>query len=176
MTLTYASPVSVRPAPPFIRKTDIRQSLLPISCTPHRLQYVATVHDVMFIDDSYSVNVNSGWYALESMFTPTVLIISASSGEQTDYSGLDALVADKCHTLVFLGTDNTSLHAHFDRLGKEHRLTLIDTDNLQKAVQASYHAARSGDTVLFSPCAEGRDLFCDYQDRGMQFTQTVRAL
>jgi UDP-N-acetylmuramoylalanine--D-glutamate ligase len=161
-----------------IKKEVIRESLMSFQGVPHRLQYVATVRGVRFINDSKATNVNSCWYALESMTTPTVLILGGKD-KGNDYSEIDELVRTKCHTLVFMGLHNEKLREHF----KNHQsaitnqqLQIIDTDNLHDAVQAAYHAAKDGDTVLLSPCCASFDLFKSYEDRGEQFMAAVRNL
>ena len=154
-----------------IHNDVIRESLQQFAGVDHRLQYVATVRGVRFINDSKATNVNSCWYALESMTTPTVLILGGTD-KGNDYSEIDELVKEKCHTLVFMGKDNSKLVQHFEPMG----ITYISTDNLQDAVQAAYHSANEGDTVLLSPCCASFDLFKNYEDRGEQFMQAVRSL
>jgi len=154
-----------------IRKDIIRESLKTFQGVEHRLQYVATVRGVRFINDSKATNVNSCWYALESMTTPTVLILGGKD-KGNDYSEIDDLVRSKCHTLVFMGLHNEKLHEHFDSFG----LNIIDTNNLQDAIQGAYKAAKEGDTVLLSPCCASFDLFKSYEDRGDQFMAAVRNL
>ncbi len=154
-----------------IRKDIIRESLKTFQGVEHRLQYVATVRGVRFINDSKATNVNSCWYALESMTTPTVLILGGKD-KGNDYSEIDDLVRSKCHTLVFMGLHNEKLHEHFDSFG----LNIIDTNNLQDAIQGAYKAAKEGDTVLLSPCCASFDLFKSYEDRGEQFMTAVRNL
>ena len=154
-----------------IKKEVIRESLKTFQGVEHRLQYVATVRGVRWINDSKATNVNSCWYALESMTTPTVLILGGKD-KGNDYSEIDELVKEKCHTLVFMGLHNEKLHEHFDRFG----LNIIDTDNLHDAIQGAYEAAHEGDTVLLSPCCASFDLFKSYEDRGEQFMAAVRKL
>ena len=154
-----------------IHNDVIRESLQQFAGVDHRLQYVATVRGVRFINDSKATNVNSCWYALESMTTPTVLVLGGTD-KGNDYSEIDELVKEKCHTLVFMGKDNSKLVQHFEPMG----ITYISTDNLQDAVQAAYHSANEGDTVLLSPCCASFDLFKNYEDRGEQFMQAVRSL
>ena len=137
----------------------------------HRLQYVATVRGVRYVNDSKATNVNSCWYALESMTSPTVLILGGTD-KGNDYSEIDALVQEKCHTLIFMGKDNGKLIQHFGAMGIKH----ISTDNLADAVQAAYQSANKGDTVLLSPCCASFDLFKNYEDRGEQFMKAVRNL
>ena len=154
-----------------IKNEVIREALKQFAGVEHRLQYVATVKGVRFINDSKATNVNSCWYALEAMTTPTVLILGGKD-KGNDYSEIDELVKQKCHTLVFMGLHNEKLREHFGRFG----LNIIDTDNLHDAVQGAYHAANEGDTVLLSPCCASFDLFTSYEDRGKQFMDAVRKL
>ena len=154
-----------------IKKDVIRESLMSFQGVAHRLQYVATVKGVRYINDSKATNVNSCWYALESMTTPTVLILGGKD-KGNDYSEIDELVREKCHTLIFMGLHNEKLREHFGGFG----IQIIDTDNLHDAVQGAYKAAREGDTVLLSPCCASFDLFKSYEDRGEQFMAAVRAL
>ena len=154
-----------------IKNEVIRESLKTFQGVEHRLQYVATVKGVKWINDSKATNVNSCWYALESMTTPTVLILGGKD-KGNDYSEIDELVKEKCHTLVFMGLHNEKLREHFGGFG----LNIIDTDNLHDAVQGAYKAAREGDTVLLSPCCASFDLFKSYEDRGEQFMAAVRNL
>ena len=154
-----------------IHNDVIRESLQQFAGVDHRLQYVATVRGVRYINDSKATNVNSCWYALESMTTPTVLILGGTD-KGNDYSEIDALVQEKCHTLIFMGKDNEKLIQHFEPMGVKY----ISTDSLQDAVQAAYQSANEGDTVLLSPCCASFDLFKNYEDRGEQFMQAVRTL
>ncbi len=166
-----------------IKKEVIRESLMTFQGVDHRLQYVATVRGVRWINDSKATNVNSCWYALEAMTTPTVLILGGKD-KGNDYSEIDELVKEKCHTLVFMGLHNEKLREHFGKLVEsqngtepvERPIQIIDTDNLHDAVQAAYEAAHEGDTVLLSPCCASFDLFKSYEDRGEQFMAAVRAL
>lgn len=161
-----------------IDKTVIAESLKTFGGVEHRLQYVATINGVRWINDSKATNVNSCWYALEAMTTPTVLILGGKD-KGNDYSEIDDLVSEKCHTLVFMGLHNEKLREHF----KNHKsritnqqLQIIDTDNLHDAVIGAYNAAHDGDTVLLSPCCASFDLFRSYEDRGEQFMKAVKEL
>ncbi len=154
-----------------IKKEVIRESLKTFQGVEHRLQYVATIRGVRWINDSKATNVNSCWYALEAMTTPTVLILGGKD-KGNDYSEIDELVKEKCHTLVFMGLHNEKLREHFGGFG----LHIIDTDNLHDAIQGAYNAACEGDTVLLSPCCASFDLFKSYEDRGEQFMAAVRSL
>ena len=164
-----------------IKNEVIRESLKTFQGVEHRLQYVATVRGVRFINDSKATNVNSCWYALESMTTPTVLILGGKD-KGNDYSEIDDLVREKCHTLVFMGLHNEKLREHFGALNQQliansqQPIAIIDTDNLHDAIQGAYEAAHEGDTVLLSPCCASFDLFKSYEDRGDQFMAAVRNL
>ena len=160
-----------------IKNEVIRESLTQFEGVEHRLQYVATVRGVRWINDSKATNVNSCWYALEAMTTPTVLILGGKD-KGNDYSEIDQLVLEKCHTLVFMGLHNEKLVEHFSALGftQDGDKRYIDTHTLADAVQACYDCARDGDTVLLSPCCASFDLFKSYEDRGEQFMQAVRNL
>ncbi len=168
-----------------INNDVILESLTTFAGVEHRLQYVATVRGVRWINDSKATNVNSCWYALEAMTTPTVLILGGKD-KGNDYSEIDQLVLDKCHTLVFMGLHNEKLIEHFSALGykpaaidsqkSDDSKRYIDTNTLADAVRACYNAARNGDTVLLSPCCASFDLFKSYEDRGEQFMAAVRNL
>ena len=154
-----------------IHNDVIRESLQQFTGVDHRLQYVATVKGVRYVNDSKATNVNSCWYALDSMTTPTVLILGVTD-KGNDYSEIDQLVLEKCHTLIFMGKDNGKLIQHFESMGVKY----ISTNRLQDAVQAAYQSANEGDTVLLSPCCASFDLFKNYEDRGEQFAKAVRSL
>ena len=154
-----------------IHNDVIRESLQQFAGVDHRLQYVATVKGVRYVNDSKATNVNSCWYALESMTSPTVLILGGTD-KGNDYSEIDELVKEKCHTLIFMGKDNSKLIQHFGEMGMKY----VSTDNLLDAVQVAYQSANDGDTVLLSPCCASFDLFKNYEDRGEQFMKAVRGL
>jgi len=154
-----------------VRKDNIRQSLQDFQGVEHRLEYVATVKNVRYINDSKATNVNSCWYALQSMKTPVVLILGGTD-KGNDYSEIEQLVKDKVTALIFIGLDNKPLHAFFD--GKVERI--VDVQSMEEAVNAAYKMSNSGDTVLLSPCCASFDLFKNYEDRGKQFKQCVRNL
>lgn len=167
-----------------IHNDVIRESLKQFTGVDHRLQYVATIRGVRYINDSKATNVNSCWYALESMSTPTVLILGGTD-KGNDYSEINELVKEKCHTLIFMGEDNQKLQSHFEALGyvdahgndaNTHDLHYFSTHSIQDAVTKAYEHANSGDTVLLSPCCASFDLFKNYEDRGEQFMKLVRTL
>ena len=154
-----------------VRKESIRQSLQDFQGVEHRLEYVATVKYIRFVNDSKATNVNSCWYALQSMKTPVILILGGTD-KGNDYSEIEDLINEKVKGLVFLGLDNKALHAFFD--GKISAIT--DAQSMEAAVQAAYTMANDGDTVLLSPCCASFDLFKNYEDRGTQFKSVVRNL
>ena len=155
-----------------IKKEHIRRALSDFKGVEHRLEWVCNVGGVRFINDSKATNVNSCWYALQSMTTPTVLILGGKD-KGNDYTEIEELVRTKCSALVYLGLHNEKLHAFFDRLG----LPVADVQTgMKDAVVAAYALARKGDTVLLSPCCASFDLFKSYEDRGEQFKACVRAL
>jgi len=154
-----------------VRKESIRQSLQDFQGVEHRLEYVATVKNIRFINDSKATNVNSCWYALQSMKTPVVLILGGTD-KGNDYAEIEELVHDKVRGLVFLGLDNKALHVFFD----DKVSNITDAQSMNDAVQAAYEMANDGDTVLLSPCCASFDLFKSYEDRGTQFKSLVRNL
>jgi len=154
-----------------VRKESIRQSLQDFQGVEHRLEYVATVKNIRFINDSKATNVNSCWYALQSMKTPVVLILGGTD-KGNDYSEIEELVHEKVKGLIFLGLDNKALHAYFD----DKIPVITDALSMEDAVKSAYEMAKDGDTVLLSPCCASFDLFKSYEDRGTQFKSWVRNL
>lgn len=154
-----------------IRDENIRASLSDFTGVEHRLEKVARVRGVDYVNDSKATNVNSCWYALQSMTTKLVLILGGTD-KGNDYSEIEALVKQKVRALIFLGADNTKLHAFFD--GKVERIE--DARSMEEAVNKAYKLAVKGDTVLLSPCCASFDLFKSYEDRGDQFKKYVREL
>ena len=151
-----------------IRKETIREALSTFAGVEHRLEKVAKVNGVEYINDSKATNVNSCWYALQSMKTKTILILGGKD-KGNDYSEIAELVKEKCCGLIFLGADNSKLHSFFDGFG----LPIADTNSMQECVQAAYKMAEKGETVLLSPCCASFDLFKSYEDRGRQFKEYV---
>ena len=154
-----------------IRKESIRQSFSDFTNVEHRMEWVARIKGVDFINDSKATNVNSAWYALESMETPVVWI-AGGTDKGNDYSSLKKLVKDKVHVIVCMGLDNSKIHQAF---GADVDL-IINTTSVEDAVQAAYKFSNKGDTVLLSPACASFDLFENYEDRGNQFKEQVRAL
>ena len=154
-----------------IRKEIIRKSLSDFPGVEHRLEKVCKVGGVQYVNDSKATNVDACWYALESMKTPTILIIGGKD-KGNDYAPIMDLVKQKCKALVYLGADNQKLHDNFDTLG----LPIRDTHSMKECVEACYALAEPGDTVLLSPCCASFDLFKNMEDRGEQFKALVRNL
>jgi UDP-N-acetylmuramoylalanine--D-glutamate ligase len=154
-----------------VRKESIRQSLQDFQGVEHRLEYVATVKNVRFINDSKATNVNSCWYALQSMKTPVILILGGTD-KGNDYTEIEELIHEKVKGLVFLGLDNKKLLDFFN--GKVSAIT--EVTSMEDAVKASFEMGVDGDTVLLSPCCASFDLFNSYEDRGKQFKSCVRNL
>lgn len=154
-----------------VRNEVIRESFSDFQNVEHRLERVATVNGVEFINDSKATNVNSTWYALESMEKP-VIWVAGGTDKGNDYSSLRELVRQKVKAIVCLGLDNAKIHKAFgDLVG-----TIVDTDSAEKAVNASYEISEPGDVVLLSPACASFDLFENYEDRGRKFKAAVRAL
>ncbi len=154
-----------------IKKENIRKSLSDFPGVEHRLEKVCKVAGVQYINDSKATNVDACWYALESMNTPTILIIGGKD-KGNDYDAIKDLVKKKCVGIVYLGADNAKLHANFDEIG----IPVRDTHSMKECVDACYAMAKPGDTVLLSPCCASFDLFKNMEDRGCQFKDLVRAL
>ena len=154
-----------------IKKDTIREALMDFEAVEHRLEFVREVDGVRWVNDSKATNVNSTWYALESMKTPTVLILGGKD-TGTDYSEIEELVSEKVRAIVCMGKDNAKLLDFFGGKVKEIR----DTHSLEDAVAACRELAQKGDTVLLSPCCASFDLFSSYEDRGDKFKAAVRAL
>ncbi len=154
-----------------IKKDIIRKSLSDFPGVEHRLEKVCKVGGVQYINDSKATNVDACWYALESMTTPTILILGGKD-KGNDYRHIFDLVKQKCAGLVYLGADNTKLHKNFDSFG----IPVRDTHNMKDCVQACYEMAKPGETVLLSPCCASFDLFKNMEDRGEQFKEQVRKL
>lgn len=154
-----------------IHDDKIRASLKNFAGVEHRLEKVARVRGVDYINDSKATNVNSCWYALQSMKTPVVLILGGTD-KGNDYTEIEALVKEKVRALIFLGVDNRKLHTFFD--GKVNQIE--DAGSMEEAVNKAYRLAQKGDTVLLSPCCASFDLFTCYEDRGDQFKACVRNL
>jgi UDP-N-acetylmuramoylalanine--D-glutamate ligase len=154
-----------------IRKEKIREAVSNFHSLEHRMEFVATVKGVDFINDSKATNVNSTWYALESMQKPTVLILGGVD-KGNDYELVADLVKEKVKAIICMGTDNTKLISFF----KDKVAQIIEVDSAKKAVNASFKLAEKGDVVLLSPACASFDLFKNYEDRGHQFKESVKEL
>ncbi len=154
-----------------VRKSDIRESLSDFENIEHRLEFVTKVYGVDYINDSKATNVNSTWYALESMQNPTVWIVGGVD-KGNDYDMIKDLVKQKVKAIVCLGVDNKKIIKAF----KDVVSVIVETKSADEAVRASARIATKGDTVLLSPCCSSFDLFDNYEDRGRKFKQAVKSL
>ena len=154
-----------------IRKEKIRDAVTTFSNLEHRMEHVADVRGIEFINDSKATNVNSTWYALESMEKPTILILGGVD-KGNDYSILNELVKDKVKAIVCMGIDNKKIHEAFENLVDD----IIDTASAAEAVHECFMLAEKGDVVLLSPACASFDLFKNYEDRGRQFKNAVKEL
>ena len=154
-----------------IRKEKIREALQTFESLEHRMETVATIKNVEFINDSKATNVNSTWFALESMEKPVILILGGVD-KGNDYSLLAELVKEKVKAIVCMGTENRKIHEAFGDIVP----LMVNTDNAKDAVQSAFHFANKGDVVLLSPACASFDLFKNYEDRGNQFRQAVKDL
>jgi UDP-N-acetylmuramoylalanine--D-glutamate ligase len=154
-----------------IRKEKIREAIKSFEALEHRMEYVLTVRGVAFINDSKATNVNSTWYALESMDKPTILILGGVD-KGNDYSLIRDLVKEKVKAIVCLGVDNRKIHEAF----QNDVPLMVNTSSAEEAVRAAFHFAVKGDVVLLSPACASFDLFKNYEDRGRQFKEAVRDL
>jgi len=154
-----------------LRNETIRESMGGFKNIEHRLEFVAKISGISFINDSKATNVNSTWYALESMSTEVVLILGGVD-KGNDYSMLKDLVKHKVKAIVCLGKDNRRIHDAFE----DDVEVIVNTFSAQEAAQVAYHLAKKGDTVLLSPACASFDLFKNYEDRGRQFKQAVKEL
>ncbi|MBS1599243.1 MAG: UDP-N-acetylmuramoyl-L-alanine--D-glutamate ligase [Bacteroidetes bacterium] len=154
-----------------IRKEKVREAIQSFEALEHRMEYVSTVRGVEFINDSKATNVNSTWYALESMNKPVILILGGVD-KGNDYGVLRNLVKEKVKAIVCMGVDNRKIHEAF-----QHDVPLmVNTGSAVEAVKAAFHFANNGDVVLLSPACASFDLFKNYEDRGKQFKEAVRDL
>lgn len=154
-----------------VKKEDIRKSLQDFKAIKHRLEYVATVKDVVYINDSKATNINSCWYALQTVKAPIVLILGGKD-KGNDYQDIAPLVEQKVTKIICLGVDNTKLQTFF----AEKVPHIYDTKSMKACVQLAYQVAEAGDTVLLSPACASFDLFKNYEDRGEQFVEEVKNL
>jgi UDP-N-acetylmuramoylalanine--D-glutamate ligase len=154
-----------------IRESVVRESLMDFENVEHRLEFVASVNGIEFINDSKATNINAAWYALESMTNPTVWIVGGVD-KGNDYSELLSLVTEKVKAIVCLGKENQKIKDAFS----DHVDTLVEAQSAEEAVALAYRLAQAKDTVLLSPACASFDLFQNYEDRGCQFKAAVRKL
>jgi UDP-N-acetylmuramoylalanine--D-glutamate ligase len=154
-----------------LRKEAIKQCLANFQNVEHRLEFVANVHGIEFINDSKATNVNAAWWALESATKP-VIWIAGGIDKGNDYSILNEMVRKKVKAIVCLGTDNSAVHKAFADLVGD----IVETRSANEAVNAAYYLAEPGDVVLLSPTCASFDLFDNFEDRGNQFKQAVKQL
>jgi UDP-N-acetylmuramoylalanine--D-glutamate ligase len=154
-----------------IKNDAIRQSLSTFKGVEHRLEFVLSVGGIKFINDSKATNVNSVWYALDSVNNKIVWIVGGTD-KGNDYSELTELVKEKVKAIVCLGVDNKKIISFF----KDIVPVITETHSAKEAVEKSYKLAESGNTVLLSPACASFDLFENYEDRGKQFKEAVRNL
>ena len=154
-----------------IRKSIVRESLEDFENVEHRLEFVAKVNGIEFINDSKATNINSTWYALETMENPVVWVMGGVD-KGNDYSELSNLVKDKVKAIICLGIDNQKIIKAFGHLVE----TIIEVGSATEAVAYAYRLAKKNETVLLSPACASFDLFENYEDRGNQFKQAVRKL
>ncbi len=154
-----------------IRKDKIREAVENFESLEHRMEKVLTIRGVEFINDSKATNVNSTWYALETMTRPVILILGGID-KGNDYSFMLDLVREKVKAIVCMGLDNRKIHEAFGREVK----VMVNTTSAKEAVHAAFRLANIGDVVLLSPACSSFDLFKNYEDRGKQFKEAVREL
>jgi len=154
-----------------IRKENIRESLTNFQGVEHRLEHVLKIHGISFINDSKATNINSTWYALESM-PENVIWVAGGMDKGNDYSFLKELVKEKVKAIICLGVDNSKIHAAFRDIVE----TIVDTKTAEEAVRTGYYLGKKGDTVLLSPACASFDLFENYEERGNLFKKAVREL
>jgi UDP-N-acetylmuramoylalanine--D-glutamate ligase len=154
-----------------IRKEKIREAVNNFQSLEHRMEFVAMVRGVEFVNDSKATNVNSTWYALESMTKPVVLVLGGVD-KGNDYQLIAELVKEKVKAIVCMGTDNKKIIQAFKNIVP----VIVETESAKKAVNASFKLATKGDVVLLSPACASFDLFKNYEDRGTQFKNSVKEL
>jgi UDP-N-acetylmuramoylalanine--D-glutamate ligase len=154
-----------------IRKEKIREAVKTFGSLEHRMEPVGIIRGVEFINDSKATNVNSTWFALESMSKPVILILGGVD-KGNDYTLLYDLIKEKVKAIVCLGVDNTKLHKAFGNVVE----VMVNTSSAEEAVKAAFHLSSKGDVVLLSPACASFDLFTNYEDRGRQFKEAVKEL
>ncbi|MEI6174702.1 MAG: hypothetical protein WCR01_13205 [Bacteroidota bacterium] len=154
-----------------IRKEYIKDSFSGFQMVEHRLETVAIIHGMEFINDSKSSNINATWFALENILRPVIWIVGGvESGN--DYSILRHLVRKNVKGIICLGLDNSRIHEAFDEL----KLPMVDLVSMDEAVQAAYYMGEKGDVILLSPACASFDLFENFEERGQAFRKAVKNL
>jgi UDP-N-acetylmuramoylalanine--D-glutamate ligase len=154
-----------------IRKEKIREAVSTFSSLEHRMEPAGLVRGVEFINDSKATNVNSTWFALESMTKPVILILGGVD-KGNDYTLIEDLVKEKVKAIVCLGTDNTKIHRAFGNMVE----VMVNTSSAEEAVKSAFHLSSKGDVVLLSPACASFDLFSNYEERGKKFKDAVKEL
>jgi len=154
-----------------LRKESIKQCLSNFQNVEHRLEFVANIHGIEFINDSKATNINSVWYALESV-NKKIIWIAGGIDKGNDYTKLFELVRTKVKAIVCLGIDNEKLIEAF----KDKVEYISETSSAEEAVNVAYYLARKGDAVLLSPACASFDLFENFEERGLKFKEAVKAL
>ena len=154
-----------------VRKEAIRESLSDVQSVEHRMEFVARINNIDFVNDSKATNINSTWYALESVDAPIVWIVGGVD-KGNDYSVLTEMVKAKVKAIICLGTDNAKIIKAFSGIVD----TIVEAGSAQEAVNLAYRLGTKGDTVLLSPACASFDLFENYEDRGQQFKAAIRSL
>ena len=154
-----------------LRKDSLREKFSDFENVEHRLEFVANVHGIEYINDSKATNVNSTWYALERMKRETIWIVGGVD-KTIDYSSLQALSKQKVRAIVYIGTNKSKIFENFlDRVDM-----IVDAGSMEEAVQMAYYIADKGETVLLSPASASFNMFENLEERGNSFKQAVRSL
>ncbi len=154
-----------------LRKDSLREKFSDFENVEHRLEFVANVHGIEYINDSKATNVNSTWYALERMKRETIWIVGGVD-KTIDYSSLQALSKEKVRAIVYIGTNKSKIFENFlDKVDM-----IVDAGSMEEAVQMAYYIADKGETVLLSPASASFNMFENLEERGNAFKQAVRSL
>ena len=154
-----------------LRKDSLREKFSDFENVEHRLEFVANVHGIEYINDSKATNVNSTWYALERMQRETIWIVGGVD-KTVDYSSLQELAKEKVRAIVYIGTNKSKIFENFlDKVDM-----IVDAGSMEEAVQMAYYIADKGETVLLSPASASFNMFENLEERGNTFKQAVRSL
>ncbi len=154
-----------------LRKEFLKETFAEFENVEHRLEFVANVHGIEYINDSKATNVNSSWYALERMSRQTIWIVGGVD-KTVDYAPLQELAKEKVRALVYIGTDNSKIFENFlDKVDM-----IVDAKSMEEAVQMAYYIADKGETVLLSPASASFNMFENLEERGNTFKKVVRSL